>query len=439
MKMTGILSTILLAVAAIGSGCSDNRIQTDAQPEYADEEHPLTARVSPTGPVLPGITVLQRDGFRQLDGMRVGLITNPTGVDNSLNSTIDILAEAPNVRLTALFAPEHGVRGDHVAGATVTNSTDPKTGVPVYSLHGKNLKPTPEMLQNVDVLVYDIQDIGTRSYTYISTMGLAMEAAAQNNKKFMVLDRPNPLGGNKMEGNIAEQGYFSFVSRYPIPYIYGLTPGELARYLNGEGLLKSGMKVDLTVIPMTGWHRSMTFADTGMPWVLPSPHIPDPSTALLYPATGIMGELDYVSIGVGYTLPFKLAGATWIDAQKLSDRLTSLKIPGVEFRPIHYKPFYAIFKGENLHGVEVYVRDASAAPLTLIQFYIMQELAALYPSQKAFSKATPARLAMFDKVCGSSKVRELFGKNYKVRDMEDFWNKDIEAFKARAEIYMLYK
>lgn len=439
MKMTGILSTILLAVAAIGSGCSDNRIQTDAQPEYADEEHPLTARVSPTGPVLPGITVLQRDGFRQLDGMRVGLITNPTGVDNSLNSTIDILAEAPNVRLTALFAPEHGVRGDHVAGATVTNSTDPKTGVPVYSLHGKNLKPTPEMLQNVDVLVYDIQDIGTRSYTYISTMGLAMEAAAQNNKKFMVLDRPNPLGGNKMEGNIAEQGYFSFVSRYPIPYIYGLTPGELARYLNGEGLLKSGMKVDLTVIPMTGWHRSMTFADTGMPWVLPSPHIPDPSTALLYPATGIMGELDYVSIGVGYTLPFKLAGATWIDAQKLSDSLTALKIPGVEFRPIHYKPFYAIFKGENLHGVEVYVRDASAAPLTLIQFYIMQELAALYPSQKAFSKATPARLAMFDKVCGSSKVRELFGKNYKVRDMEDFWNKDIEAFKARAEIYMLYK
>lgn len=439
MKMTGILSTILLAVAAIGSGCSDNRIQTDAQPAYADEEHPLMARVSPTGPVLPGITVLQRDGFRQLDGMRVGLITNPTGVDNSLNSTIDILAEAPNVRLTALFAPEHGVRGDHVAGATVTNSTDPKTGVPVYSLHGKNLKPTPEMLQNVDVLVYDIQDIGTRSYTYISTMGLAMEAAAQNNKKFMVLDRPNPLGGNKMEGNIAEQGYFSFVSRYPIPYIYGLTPGELARYLNGEGLLKSGMKVDLTVIPMTGWHRSMTFADTGMPWVLPSPHIPDSSTALLYPATGIMGELDYVSIGVGYTLPFKLAGATWIDAQKLSDRLTALKIPGVEFRPIHYKPFYAIFKGENLHGVEVYVRDASAAPLTLIQFYIMQELAALYPSQKAFSKATPARLAMFDKVCGSSKVRELFGKNYKVRDMEDFWNKDIEAFKARAEIYMLYK
>lgn len=441
MKMTAFISAILLTVAAIGCGShnsqatsADSTTETsDPQPTISDNRH----RSAPA--VLPGIEVLRRNGFEELDGLRVGLITNPTGVDNSLKSTIDILAEAPNVRLTALFAPEHGVRGDHVAGASVANDTDTKTGVPIYSLHGKTRKPTAEMLQNVDVLVYDIQDIGTRSYTFISTMGLAMEAAAQNGKKFMVLDRPNPLGGNKVEGNIAEQGCFSFVSQYPIPYVYGLTPGELARYLNGEGLLKSGMKADLTVIPMKGWHRSMTFAETGMPWVLPSPHIPDPSTALLYPATGIMGELDYVSIGVGYTLPFKLTGATWINAQALADRLTALKIPGVEFRPIHYKPFYAIFKGENLHGVEVYVRDAEAAPLSLIQFYIMQELAAMYPTQKAFSKATQARLNMFDKVCGSPKIRQLFEKAYKVSDIEEYWNKDIEGFKARAEIYQLYK
>ena len=295
------------------------------------------------------------------------------------------------------------------------------------------------MLRDVDILVYDIQDIGCRSYTFISTMGLAMEAAAQNGKQFMVLDRPNPLGGNKVEGNIVERGSTSFVSQYPIPYIYGLTPGELARYLNGEGLLTNGLKVDLTVIPMQGWHRSMTFGDTGIPWVLPSPHIPDPTTALLYPATGIMGELDYVSIGVGYTLPFKLAGATWIDAQTLTDRLNAQAIPGVEFRPIHYKPFYAISKGENLNGVEVYVRDAEEAPLSLIQFYIMQELAAMYPTQKAFAKATQARLNMFDKVCGSPKVRQLFGKAYKVADLEPFWNKDVAGFKARAEIYQLYK
>lgn len=183
----------------------------------------------------------------------------------------------------------------------------------------------------------------------------------------------------------------------------------------------------------------MTFAETGMPWVLPSPHIPDPSTSILYPATGIMGELDYVSIGVGYTLPFKLAGAPWIDAQTLSERLTALNIPGVEFRPLYYKPFYALYKGENLNGVEIYVTDKEKAPLSLIQFYIMQELAAMYPNQKAFDKATQSRINMFDKVCGSPKVRELFTRSYNVADLSPFWNKDIDSFKSRSEIYYLYR
>ena len=190
---------------------------------------------------------------------------------------------------------------------------------------------------------------------------------------------------------------------------------------------------------MKGWKRDMTFADTGMPWVLPSPHIPTPETALLYPATGIMGELDYVSIGVGYTLPFKLTGATWINAQRLAENLTGLKIPGVEFRPIHYKPFYAIFKGENLNGVEIYITDASVAPLSLIQFYIMQELAAMNPAKKPFASATQARLNMFDKVTGSTKIRQLFGKNYKVADMESYWNKDVEQWKAKVAKYKLYE
>ncbi len=434
-KMTGILSSIIISIASIS--CI-NPTSTSSQESCEQCELNKMLRPGAKGSVLPGIEVLRNNGFEALRGLRVGLITNPTGVDNSLTSTIDILASAPDVRLTALFAPEHGVRGDHLAGANVANDTDPQTGVPIYSLHGKTRKPTPEMLKNVDIIVYDIQDIGTRSYTFISTMGLAMEAAAENGKKFMVLDRPNPLGGNKIEGNIVETGSKSFVSQYPIPYIYGLTPGELAKYLNGEGLLKDGMKADLEVIPMEGWHRTMTFINTGMPWVLPSPHIPTPITALLYPATGIMGELDYVSIGVGYTLPFKLTGAPWIDAQALTERLVSLKIPGVEFRPIHYKPFYAIYKGVNLNGVEIYVTDPAEAPLSLIQFYIMQELAAMYPSQKAFAKATPARLAMFDKVCGSPKVRELFSERYQVDDLKPFWNKDVAGFKARSEIYLIY-
>lgn len=298
----------------------------------------LLFSLSLTAQVLPGIEVLRRGGFKELQGKRVGLITNPSGVDNSLRSTVDILHEAPGVKLTALFAPEHGVRGDVPAGEKVATGVDPVTGVKVYSLYGSTRKPTPEMLADVDVLVYDIQDNGCRSYTFISTMGLAMEQCARLGKEFVVLDRPNPLGGNKVEGPLTEPDCISFVSQYPIPYIYGLTPGELARMLVGEKLIKTDKPLKLTVVPMEGWNRSMRFADTGMPWVLPSPHIPSAETAVYYPATGIVGELDYLSIGVGYTLPFRTFAAPWINGKQLADALNDLHIPGVAFRPIHYKP-----------------------------------------------------------------------------------------------------
>jgi len=427
--------TSLLGLSALMTVISCSQPAAD---NSASQPAPIVTASTTATTVRPGIEVLRDNGFDQLAGKRVGLITNPTGIDNNMRSTIDILAEAPDVKLTALFAPEHGVRGNYVAGAAVANDVDKKTGVPVYSLHGRTRKPTPEMLKNVDVLVYDIQDIGCRSYTFISTMGLAMEAAARDGKEFMVLDRPNPLGGQRVEGNLVEKGRESFVGQYAIPYIYGLTPGELAQYLNDTGLIGS-TKVKLTVIPMDGWRRDMTFADTGMPWVLPSPHIPTPDAALLYPATGIMGELDYVSIGVGYTLPFSLTGAPWIDAPTLADRLNALGIEGVEFRPIYFKPFYAMFKGENLGGVQIYVRDKAKAPLSILQFYIMQELAALYPTHKAFATATAARQKMFDQVCGSAEVRNLFTKNYKVADMIDFWNKDAAKFKETSSKYYLYK
>lgn len=392
-----------------------------------------------TPKVKPGIEVLADSGFDRLAGKRVGLITNPTGVDNKLRSTIDILADAPGVNLTALFAPEHGVRGDHVAGAAVSNETDTATGIPVYSLHGRTRKPTHNMLRDIDILVYDIQDIGCRSYTFISTMGLAMEAAASEGIEFMVLDRPNPLGGIRVEGSIVESGYESFVGQYPIPYVYGLTPGELATYINEEGLLGAGLKVALSVVPMEGWTRGMTFTDTGMPWVLPSPHIPTPEAAMLYPATGIMGELGYVSIGVGYTLPFSTSAAPWIDAARLSDRLNSAGLGGVTFRPIHYKPFYSQFSGMNVAGVEIYINDKSSTPLSLIQFYIMQEIALLYPGHKAFASVAQSRIKMFDQVCGSSKVRQLFTENYRVADMIDYWNKDNDAFKAKSSQYYIYR
>lgn len=400
----------------------------------------MAAAIAATAQVKPGVEVLRDRNFDILQGKRVGLITNPSGVDNTLKSTVDILSEAPGVRLTALYGPEHGVRGDVHAGDNVGNSVDAATGVPVYSIYGKYRKPTAEMLDDVDVLVYDIQDNGCRSFTFISTMGLAMQTCAELGKEFVVLDRPNPAGANKIEGCIVEDSCFSFVSQFPIPYLYGLTPGELANYLNEEGLLPGGVKARLTVVPMEGYNRKMSFADTGMPWVLPSPHQPNAESALYYPATGILGELYYVSIGVGYTMPFKLVAADWVDAAELNRRLNALEIPGVMFRPIHIKPFYSTGKGENLQGVEIYVTDAEAAPLTLVQFYVMQELAAMYPDRRVMDTPEAAkRFGMFDKVTGSKQIRRLFTKRHSVADMAPYWNKDVEPFRAASSKYHLYK
>lgn len=388
--------------------------------------------------VKTGIDVLKEHGFDLLKNKNVGLVTNPTGVDHQLRSTIDILHQSDDVKLIALFAPEHGVRGDYYAGDQVQNTTDPLTGVPVYSLHGKNRKPTPEQLKGIDVLVYDIQDIGSRSYTYISTLGLVMEAAAENNVKMVVLDRPNPLGGNKFEGPLVQEGFFSFVSQYPITYVHGLTVGELARFLNGERLLTNGVQCNLTVVEMKGWKRSMSFEETGLTWIPSSPHIPYAHSAYYYPVSGILGELYCVSIGVGYTLPFQLFGADWMDAQKLSDRLNGLKLPGVLFRPVHYRPYYSVYKGELIHGVQVHLTDLQQAPLSLIQFYVMQEAHRLNPDKNVFEMCDPARLSMFDKVCGTDKVRTAFVKRFLVEDILDLWTSEAEPFRKKAKQYFLY-
>ena len=387
--------------------------------------------------IKTGIEELKDERFRRLEGKRVGLITNPTGVDNHLKSTIDILHEAPNVRLVALYGPEHGVRGNAHAGDTIGGSIDPATGLPVYSLYGKTHKPTRDMLRDIDVLVYDIQDIGCRSFTYISTMGLAMQAAAEAGIDFIVLDRPNPLGGERVEGCVVEDGYTSFVSQYPIPYVYGLTCGELARLLNEEGMI--GARCRLHVVKMRGWRRRMDYAATGLPWVLPSPHIPHAETALFYPATGILGELGTLSIGVGYTLPFQLFAAPWIDAAQLARRMNALRVPGVSFRPIYLKPFYATCKGEFIQGVQVHLTDARRAALSELQFLAMQELATLYPSHNPLQEADSVRLRMFDKVCGSPEIRRRFSRRFRWDDVRDYWMKDADAFRRLSRKYYLYK
>ena len=386
--------------------------------------------------VSTGIDVLQSQNFKILEGKRVGLITNPTGVNKHLKQTIDILFEAKNIKLVALFGPEHGVRGNIHAGDKVDNATDPLTGLPVFSLYGSTRKPTQDMLKGIDVLVYDIQDIGCRSFTYISTMGLAMEAAAENNIEFVVLDRPNPLGGLKVEGNLVEDNFISFVSQFKIPYIYGLTCGELAIMLNEEKMLKKEVK--LTVVRMKGWKRKMTWEDTGLEWVIASPHIPHKHSAIFYPVTGILGEVGYLSIGVGYTMPFEIVGAPWIDAKLLSDKMNALKLPGVCFRPIHFKPFYATFKDEFCQGVQIHFTDYQKATLSSIQFYIMQEINILYPERAVFKNANKERFNMFDKVSGSDYIRINFSKNHIFDEIKSFFEKDENAFRKKSKIYYQY-
>ncbi len=388
--------------------------------------------------VETGLETLVKNNFDILKGKRVGLVTNPTGVDRNLRSTVDILHNAPDVKLVALYGPEHGVRGEFTAGEYVDSEKDPSTGLPVYSLYGKTRKPSPEMLKGIDILVYDIQDIGSRSYTFISTLGLLMEAAAENNIPVVVLDRPNPLGGIRMEGVLTRQGFFSFVSQFAIPYIHGLTVGELAMLLNGEGMLAKGARCDLQVVKMSGWSRKMYFEETGLPWVLPSPHVPHKDSPLFYPATGIAGELYAVSIGVGYTIPFQTFAAPWINADSLASSLNRLELPGVIFRPTHYKPYYSTLQGKLVHGVQIHLTDPSVALLSLLQFYIMQETHILWPEKNLFEMCEPSRLSMFDKVCGTDEVREAFTKSFKVSDIMGLWTNDIPAFRKTAATYFLY-
>ena len=393
--------------------------------------------------VKTGIEVLKDRGFEGLKGKRVGLVTNPSGVDRFMNSTVDILFNAPDVKLVALYGPEHGVRGDVYAGGHVTDTRDEATGLPVYSIYGATRKPTPEMLEGIDVMVYDIQDVGVRSYTFISTLGLVMEACGEKGIEVMVLDRPNPLGGNKIEGCVVEPGFFSFVSQYKIPYVYGLTVGELAMMLNEEGMNR-GQKGDqtpascrLTVVPMEGWTRDMLYEDTGLPWVLPSPNIPYKDTPMYYAASGICGELyGFMNIGVGYTLPFQVFGAVWLDPEKLKARLESYSLPGVSFRTIYFKPFSGSQSGKLVKGVQYFFTDYAEARMTETQFYVMQAVAELYPDKKAFEVISG--YGLFDKVCGTDYVRKEFQKRYQFSDIRDYWRKDEEAFRELSQRYHIY-
>ncbi len=386
-------------------------------------------------PVKPGIDVLIGRNFDLLQGKRVGLITNNTGVTAALKSTIDVLVETKNVKLAALFGPEHGVRGNIFAGKKIGNFTDRKTGLPVYSLYGETRQPTEKMLQGLDVLVYDIQDAGYRAYTYIYTMAYAMQAAAQHDLQFIVLDRPNPLGADFIEGPVLEEEFSSFIGLYPIPYIYGMTVGELAQYFNKE----FAIDCKLIIVPMQGYKRSMRFEDTGLQWVPTSPHIPRANSAVFAATLGNIGELHKVSEGVGYTQPFEVLGETWIDPDEFAAEMNSRNLPGVIFRPCYFRPYYFINEGKELGGVQIHITQIQQFSPMAVQLHLMHALLKCYPEHNIFTDVSDGRISMFFKAMGTKFVSDalLAGKTPSV--IMQSWQPKIEAFRQKRKRYLIYK
>ena len=421
----------LLIVIALLFSCS-------AQLKTQNQQTMQSSAFKPVPPLEPkGRVILGNENFimnysGMVKGKRVGLVTNQSGVNSQLVSTIDVFFNNPDINLVALFGPEHGIRGDYFGGASVSDNTDPKTGLPVYSLYGQTRKPTPEMLENVDVILFDIQDIGNRSYTYIGTMGLLIEAAAENNKEVIILDRPNPMGGEQVAGNIVHEGFFSLVGYYPIAYRYGMTIGEIANMHNGEK--KLGAK--LTVIPMLNWKRDMYWPETGLSWVPTSPHVPYWETVLYIMATGTFGELHTISEGVGYTSPFEFAAAEWINADDFAGALNNLKLPGVIFRPLHYKPYYFSFKDKELAGVQLHITDIRAFKPFVTGLHIMKTAMTLYPDHDIFAESD--RVSSFNRVMGSDAITEGLKSGKSVEELQAEWQDELNAFKKIREKYLLY-
>lgn len=368
------------------------------------------------------------------DGKKVGLITNPSGMNSNFESTIDVLNSKTN--LTTLFAAEHGIRGNNQAGGTVGSETDVKTGLPVYSLYGSTLKPTAEMLKDVDILTYDMQDVGARFYTYINTMAYGMQAAAENNKTFIVFDRPNPVSGTEFQGNILKPEFSSFVGMYPIIQRYGLTIGEYAKYINKE----FSINCNLVVIPMTGWTRDMYYDETGLKtWVMPSPNMPTLDTAIVYTGNCLF-EGTNISEGRGTTRPFELIGAPWINSIDLADKLNSLNIPGVKFRATTFTPQFSKYSSSDLTynttpgkaqacgGVQTYVVDRSkynSVKTALTMIYTIRDM---YPDKFKF-------ISSINRLVGDSYVKD---GTYTIGQLYDILDNDSVNFKAYAEKYFIY-
>jgi uncharacterized protein YbbC (DUF1343 family) len=381
--------------------------------------------------VKPGNDVLVERHLSLLEGKRIGVITNHTGRLSDGRYLVDVLLEK-RITIVALFGPEHGIRGEAAAGEKLDDTKDEKTGIPVFSLYGPTRKPTPAMLENVDVLVYDIQDVGARFYTYISTMGLAMEAAAERGIPFIVADRPNPLGGDLIDGPVMEDSLTSFVGMYRLPVVYGLTCGELANMINGEGWLGNGKTCQLTVIRMEGWSRAMRWEATGLTWIPPSPNIPTPAVALVYPATCII-EATNISEGRGTENPFATIGAPFINAAVLADAMSRLGLQGVQFHPATFTPGTSKFKGIPCSGITLEVTDPLRYRPSYTALSLLHQTRSLYPDKFTLSRSSFLRLM------GSEQVYNGFIRQDSPGKIEEGWSENLRKYRARSAPYRLYQ
>jgi len=450
-----------MACAVIVTACASTRIEVAVPPPSPTVTTPTLVAATPTvttpaprstaeptsapvptptpAAVVPGLGRLIGDNFAPLVGKRVGVIANATSTFEGQH-IIDLLAAAPDVDLVAAFAPEHGIRGTADAGAQVADETDPVTGIPIVSLYGNNRAPTPASLADLDVLVYDLQDVGARYYTYISTLGLAMQAAADAGVEFVVLDRPNPLGGERVAGFTREPELESFVSQYPIPSVYGLTAGELAAAIAGERWLRGLDALDLTVVPVANWSRTMRWNETGLAWVAPSPGLPTATSALVYPAT-VLFEATSLSFGKGTTTPFELVGAPWLDGAALAAGLNAHDLPGVQFEAITFTPSADLAPnprhgGEEVGGVALRVTDPASFDPVAAGVYLLSMV-----QQQATAAGRSSiidRPDFFDLLAGTTRLRVEVTNEIPADAIVAGWADDRDAFVAVHNRYRRY-